>query len=135
MARYYGNYTGDDSKEYGRIPLDLYRVLITVGTRGQRDYTSLEEDPTLIPNVWFEFTEVYIPRKGYCSLPFNPRNALLWTSQSSYLYVPIPWQANSAQFNEFFTLLKTELSDKYLSVGINGEFIDGSYLSHVVNYG
>lgn len=135
MATYYCDYVGDDGRTYSRIEFQVYRVSITVGTRGDRLTTTPEEDARLLPEVLFDYLEPTQPRLKYCSLPFIYRNALLWTSRNSYIHCPVPWEPNSSQFNTFFNLTDLQNNANFLSVGLNGERIESSYLNFLVNNG
>lgn len=133
MASYYCDYIGDDSRTYQRVRFDVYLVSVTVGTRGTRSSTSLQDDADTLPPILLSTLTPIVPKQAYCTLPFTYRNALIWTSRNSYIHCPIPWQPNSLEFNTFINEIKSANSN--LSTGINGEFIESSYLEFRVKNG
>lgn len=131
MGSYYCDYQGDDGYLNKRVTIDVYLIDLTIGVRGQRIGTTPATDRDLIPPIWFDYCFVEERGKGYCSLSINPRNALLWIGNTTYLFVPLPWQGNTAQFNEFFRYAGEENRNKYVKVGLNGEFIPAEWLKYL----
>lgn len=128
MSNYYCDYVSDDTKVSKRVTIDVYIIELTIGVRGQRISTTPQTDNFFIPPIWFDYCFIRERGKGYCNLEYSPRNALLWLSANSYLYVPLPWQGNTSQFNEFFRFAGEEYRDKFVNVGLDGEFIGAEWL-------
>lgn len=131
MASYYCDYVGDNGSTYQRVGFEVYYVDTTLGARGNRVRTTVDEDRNLLPSILSNYLIPQEPKLGYCSLSFNYRNVLIWVSQLRYLHAPIPWLPNSPSFTALFDSLSTENSD-ILTVGINGEFIEPSLLQWLV---
>ncbi len=128
MATYYGDYQSDCGKTFQRVKLSVYWVDITVGTRGIRSNTSIEEDTDYLPDIWFEKVFPVVSRQAYCDIPNRMRYALIWLTDSRYLHVDIPFLPGSNDYYFFFTGLAYKLKGKGKTIGLTGELIDPSWL-------
>lgn len=114
MAIYYGDYQSDSGKVFQRVKLSVYWVDSTVGIRGNRLSTTIEEDKTYLPQIWIDKILPIEPKKAYCEVVgIRLRYALIWIDSNRYLYVELPFLPGSNDYYFFFTELAYKLKGSY----------------------
>ena len=130
MANYSGRYLSDSGRFFDHVKLEVYWVDVTVGTRGNRTNTSLEEDSRYRPTIWFDRVSIPTNRQAFCSIPNRMRYALIWISDTRYLHADIPFLPGSNDYFGFFNDLAFKLKGIGKTIGLEGELINPSWLQY-----
>lgn len=115
MAKYSGKY----QLLSGNYQYSVFDVFLVDGRA--RINTDFPEDSLYLPNIWLRSVKPFSERDSFCTLTFTPRRAKLFTNNTAFLSVPLPWLEGSTDFNQF--LIECGVNLAINSIGLLPEIL------------